>query len=880
MQSDLVHALLTDIERNASLPTTPAGPVHTRSLWKVPTSLTSFVGRQQDMAAITALLMRPDVRLLTLTGPGGTGKTRLGLQVAAELSDRFTDGVFFVNLAPLTDPALVVSTIAQSLGVREQANQSLLDSLQDHLRDRQMLLLLDNFEQLISAAPVVAQLLVAAPRLQMLVTSRTSLHLSGEHEFVVPPLSLPDLRNLPPPDRLIQYGAIRLFVERAQAVKSDFAFTKENATAIAAICHQLDGLPLAIELAAGRSKLFSPQALLPRLRNRLKLLVGGAQDLPLRQQTLRGTIAWSYDLLEEAEKILFRRLSVFVGGCTLEAVESVCNTNADLEIDVLDAVARLVDKSLLRQEAEIDGEPRLLMLETIREYGLERLAESSEEETIRWQHATFFLALAEEAEPKLRSGEQSSWYNRLETEYANLRAALRWTLERQEAEMGLRLVGVLFRFWRYRNHAREGRSWLELALSQPDAKARTIARAKALRGAGLLAFSQGDFPEAHRLLEESVSVGREVGAPGKRDLAVALALLGQVALLQGNPSAARELAGESLQLLREVEEPWGVARALCYLGKATVELGDPIAARLLLEESAALFRVAGDRQLLAQSLNALGLVALRQGDYSSAHSHFEEALSVARETGAEQYLAEALTHLGTLALRVSDYQQSAALYQQSLALNRALGNRDGIAEDLAGLAELASLLGQSERAAQLFGAVEALREASNISLPPLRRAAYERTVGVIRAHLDEAAFAAAWAQGRAMPLEQVIAYASETKDELPTGTAEPQANGEDASSDLPPGALSSPPLSPRRALKQQFGGLTSREREVARLVAQGKSNRAIADELVVGVSTVEAHISHIFTKLGFSSRAQIAAWAVDKGLAQAPQDMEVPRQEY
>ncbi len=865
------------IERNASLPTTPAGPVHARPLWKVPTSLTSFVGREQDVKAITALLMRPDVRLLTLTGPGGTGKTRLGLQVAADLSDRFTDGVFFVNLAPLTDPELVVSTIAQALGVREQVSQPLLESLKDYLRDRQLLLLLDNFEQVVSAAPVLAELLLAAPRLHLLVTSRTSLHLSGEHEFMVPPLSLPDLRDLPPPDRLTEYEAVRLFVERAQAVQADFAMTRENATTIAAICQQVDGLPLAIELAAGRSKLFSPQALLPRLRNRLKLLVGGARDLPLRQQTLRGTIAWSYDLLEEAEKILFRRLSVFVGGCTLEAAEAVCNTNGDLEIDILDAVGQLLDKSLLRQEAEIDGEPRLLMLETIREYALERLEASGEAEALWRRHLTFFLQLSEKAYPKMRSAELSTWLRRLERDHDNLRAALRWTLERREAQMGLRLAGALFGFWRSCNHVREGRSWLEQVLAQPAAQGRTSARAKALLGAGVIAFSQGDFLEAYRQLEESVTIGREVGAAGRRELANALTTLGHVVLLQGNPSAAKKLAGEGLQIFQEIGDAWGVALALCHLGKATGELGDPVAARSLLEESAAQFRVVGDRQRLVMPIHALGLVVLRQGDYAGARTHFEEALAVARETGDEIYIARSLAYLGTVALCNGDYPQSIALYQQSLAFNREQSYKDGIVEDLAGLAAVASLAGQPERAARLLGAVEALREACGISLPPLRRAEHDRAVEGIRAHLDEETFAAAWAQGRAMPLEQAIAYALVTKDALPTDVKPPEANQEDASSDLTPGVLSSPPsppLSPRRALQQQFGGLTSREREVARLVAQGKSNRAIADELVVGVSTVEAHISHIFTKLGFSSRAQIAAWAVDKGLAQVPQDSE------
>jgi len=849
---------------------------------RLPAPLTPLVGREQETAAVCALLWRPEVRLVTLTGTGGVGKTRLALGVAAAVNSAFADGICFVTLAPLIDPELVLSTIAQALGVREQGSRPLLEGLQDHLREQQLLLLLDNFEQVVSAAPVVVELLVAAPHLRVLVTSRTSLHLSGEHEFVVPPLALPDLRNLPPPDRLLQYGAIRLFVARAQAAHSAFVMTGENATAIAAICQQVDGLPLAIELAAGRSKLFAPQALLSRLRNRLTLLVGGAQDLPLRQQTLRGTIAWSYDLLGQDEKALFRRLAVFVGGCTLEAAEAVCTAQGDLLIDVLEAVAALVDKSLLRQETEIDGQPRLLMLETIREYALERLAACREAEAVQRQHAIFFLRFSEEAEPQIRGAEHFLWRTRLEVEHDNLRAALRWTLESQEAEMGMRLAFSLVAFWRATNQDREGRNWCEQVLAQPGARARTAARAMALLAAGAMTMFQGDLPQAELLLEESIAIGREVGRAARRTLALALALLAYAALLQGHLGAARELAEEGVRLFREVGEAWGTALALNHLGRATLELGDPVAARPLLEESAALFR-AGNMQRLALPLNTLGRVALRQGDDTGARAQFEEALSVAQETGDEQFIADALAELGTVALHVGDSGQATALYQQSLALIWTRGYRECIAEDLAGLAAASSLLGQPERAARLFGAVEALREVSGIRLAPLPRADYDRAVEGIRAHLDEATLAQAWEQGRAMPLEQAIAEALATPDEPPTGTEFPPGNEEETSSVVPPGPpLSQSPgaLSPRRALKQHFGGLTSREREVACLVAQGKSNRAIADELVVGVSTVEAHITHIFTKLGFSSRAQIAAWAVDKGLAQALQGVEIPEQEH
>ncbi|MDQ2997315.1 MAG: NB-ARC domain-containing protein, partial [Chloroflexota bacterium] len=442
-------------------------------------------------ATVCDLLRHPKVRLVTLTGPGGIGKTRLGFQVAAELLDDFVHGVFFVNLAPIRDPNLVASVVAQTLGLSETGDQPLQERLQYYLRNKQLLLLLDNFEQVTDAAPLVAELLSSCPKVKILVTSRVSLHLRGEQEFAVPPLALPDLQRLPDLAVLSQYAAVALFIQRACAIQPDFAVTNATAPAVAEICHRLDGLPLAIELAAMRVKLLPLPALLARLDNRLKLLTGGARDLPARQQTIRATIAWSYDLLELDTQPLFRRLAVFVGGCTLEAVAAVCNASGDLPLDVLDGLATLVDTSLLRQEEGADGESRFVMLETIHEYAIEQLAASGEAVAINRLHAEHYLALAEAAYAHLTGAEQALWLNRLEREHDNLRAAVGWTVESGEIELELRLIATIWRLWEIHGYWSEGRAWLDRVLVRSSASEHTPAQAKAQLGAGVLALRHG-----------------------------------------------------------------------------------------------------------------------------------------------------------------------------------------------------------------------------------------------------------------------------------------------------------------------------------------------------------------------------------------------------
>jgi predicted ATPase/class 3 adenylate cyclase len=726
---------------------------------KLPAQTTRFIGREKEVRAIKKQLSDSNVRLLTLSGVGGTGKTRLALQAAAELVDDFEHGVFFVPLAALSDPRLVLPTIAHAFDVREAAGRSLQEQLEEHLREKELLLVLDNFEQVVDSSPIVIDLLTAAPRLKVLATSREVLRLSCETDYPVPPLSLPDPKQLPPLEQLAQYEAVALFTERAVAVKPGFTVTNQNAPAVAGICYRLDGLPLAIELAAAHARVLPPQRMLEELSHRLTFLVDGARDLPARQKTLRGAIDWSHTLLTGDEQRLFRRLGVFVGGCAPEAIETVCNVESVSH--VLDTAESLVGKSLLK-ETEADGEPRFAMLETIREYAGEKLVAAGEEQRVRERHRDTFLALAEDAEPKLKGAEQAQWLQRLNDEHENLRAAFEWCLAAAGSSGGLRLCGALRQFWWMRGHIAEGREWCARALAQAGSEELTQERANVLSAAGGLAYLQADYPAAKARHEESLAIRRELG--DQRGIATSLSNLGVVATGQGNFASARALFEESLTILRQLGDPWGIAIALGNLGSAANEAGDYPAAKSRHEESLAIKRKLGNRAGIAKTLESLATLAHAQGDCPTAKALHVESLVIMRELGDRLQIAHTLTNLGAVACDQGEFLSAWELFTESLVNLRELGDRRYIAFALEGLAAVAATLDSPCHAARIWGAAERLRAEIGSPLAPGAKARYDRLVAAARAALgDDAAFSQAWQEGRALTLDQAIELALEKK---------------------------------------------------------------------------------------------------------------------
>ena len=804
----------------------------TGSSHELPAETASFIGRERELAEVGRILA--EARLLTLTGAGGCGKTRLALRAAAGLSSRFTDGVRLVEFAPVTDSALVPRAVAVALGVRGRPGPPLLTALATAMTSRRLLLVLDNCEHLIGACARVAEtLLRACPQLRILATSREPLRIPGEVTWRVPPLALPPPDAAPTPESLAEVDAVELFVERARARRSDFALTASNAAAVARICRWLEGLPLGIELAAAQMAALSAEQVADRLDSSLRLLGGGSRTLG-RQETLRATLDWSHDLLSDGEKVLLRRLAVFAGGFDAEAAEAVCAGDGIAPSDVLPLLTRLVEKSLVEPQAR-EGVVRHRLLEPVRQYSWARLAAEGDPHELQRRHAAHYVRLAESAEPRLMSGSRGPWMEQLAADEDNLRAVLAWSRQASEGsdrELGLRLAGALLFFWNLRGEVSEGLDWLEALLARSEGAA-PAARALALYGAAELAWLAGQAPLAVERAEQSEALFRSLG--DRRRLAYVLQSL---PMAIDNPRAPEAVA-ESLRLFEEVGDRWGAALATAAVDLfALVREGDPSGSgRARLQAGAAQMRELGDDWGAAQMLNALGDLARSRGDDAEAAACYEESLQLLQAgRGGTGSVPSLLHNLGYLALRRNDTRRALRLFRESLTLFRDQGDRPGIVDCLLGLGGVLAAMRQPEVAARLLGSAEAQREAIGAHVWPANEKEYDRSLALLRAQLDQPALAAAWTAGRRLPLEGVIA---------------------EALAEQPVGGL---------AAGGDRLGLTRREREVASLVARGLSNRQIGAALFITQGTARLHVKHILQKSGFSSRAQVAAWAVEQGL--------------
>jgi predicted ATPase/DNA-binding CsgD family transcriptional regulator len=776
----------------------------------IPQQLTSFVGREREIEEVARLL--DSTRLLTLTGTGGAGKTRLALRVASDSLDNYPDGVWVVELGALLEGALVLQAVIATLELREEPGRDLMATLVEHLQPRRLLLLLDSCDHLIAACASLAYaLLRACPELRILATSRQALGIDGEIAWRLPPLSMPDPVHLPPIEQLGQYEAVRLFIERANLKRPDFRMTGENAQHVAQLCLHLDGLPLAIELAAARMKVLSVEQILERLGERFRLLrVTNSMVLP-RHQTLEALMDWSYDLLPEAEQALLRGLSVFAGSFTLDAVEAICGTGSD-QYEVLDLVSQLVDKSLVQME-ERKGEARYRLLETIRQYAWHKLEASGETASLRSRHLDWYLDIAEASETELLAEGQRLWLDRLEAEHDNLRAALAWGIHIGEAEQeeegalenaqkALRIGGSLVWFWYFRGYLSEGRGWLARVLALRGSEARNRARAKALGAHGALAYLQSDFIAARALLEESLGIWRVL--EDRRGSAFTLTFLGRVAVRQGDLEAA-QFGEESVALFREIDDKWGIALSLDFLGEAAHMQGDDARAAALHEESLALYKELGDRWGMALEHSNFGRVAFRQGNLDAARARLEHALAIQREVGDRWTIAWTLHNLGDVIFAQGDCAGSRSLFEEGLALFKELGDKGGIASTLHRLGRCAQHEHDFERAEALL--VEAMSLAQELGDERLARECQE-ALGQLR--------------GKTQPAgDHASNYPSE---------------------------------------------LTKREVEVLRLIAEGLTDAQVADRLFLSTRTVQAHLRSIYSKLNVTTRSAATRYAMEHGI--------------
>lgn len=797
-----------------------------------------LLGREREVDALHLLLQRPNVPLVTLTGPGGTGKTQLALHVAAALRGTFSDGIWFVDLVPLRDPGLVVSTIARTLGVQVDTATTPLRALQDELRTRQVFLVLDNVEQVIEASPAIAELLAACPDLKILATSRAPLHISPEHHFPLGPLAVPPPRVTPPVEELERYGAIRLFTMRARTADPSFVLDAATAPVLVEICRQLDGLPLAIELAAARTRLLPPAAMLPKLQHRLDLLTSGSRDRPDRQRTMRGAIAWSHDLLTSAEQILFRRLAVFFGGFTLEAAEAIVREIAASNVDILDDITALVDESLVRPAETQDNAPRFAMLETIREFAREQLDAAGETDASRRAHARHFLALAEQAEAELAGPGQARWLDLLEADHDNFRAALHWSLDHGEAEMAVRMGAALWPFWFRRGYVVEGRTLLERALAAEPGTAPAI-RAKALHRLGNLALDLADYACADALYEAGLALWREIGS--RHRVADALNGLGLVAAHRGDHDRARYLHEEALAIRRALGDDYGIGLSLNNLGMVACAVGEHAAARDLFETTLATWQRLDNAHGVAYAHLHLSRVARYQDDTTGGRRSGEEALVRFQRLGDRPGVASARQALGDVARAEGDDAAAVAHYQEALDLWQELGDKLGIIECLEGLAGVAS---DRRAAARLLAVASAWRVTLGAPLAPVDRAAHERNIEAVRRLLGTAAFARESEIGRTLDLAEAAALALGL-----TGRSRTTRGPSTAGAPL---------------------GLTPREIEVLRLLTRGDTDQHIADALFISKRTASTHVGNILAKLDVESRAAAAVQALRLELVADP----------